>query len=101
MNKNTKQVVYKILENDEYARKNDLYLIQQTLIQMLPCNQGTAFAQVLQGMKYHGISFESITRHRRKFLENHPELKDVKTEKARREEEEVYREEYSTGGYTC
>lgn len=101
MNKNTKQVVYTILENDEYARKNDLYLIQQTLIQMLPCNQGTAFAQVLQGMKYHGISFGSITRHRRRFLELHPELKDAKTEKARREEEEVYREEYSTGGYTC
>ena len=101
MNRNTKKVVYKILENDEYARKNDLYLIQQTLIQMLPCNQGTAFAQVLQGMKYHGISFGSITRHRRKFLELHPELKDAKTEKARREEEEVYREEYSHGGYTC
>lgn len=101
MNKNTKQVVYKILENDEYARKNDLYLIQQTLIQMLPCNQGTAFAQVLQGMKYHGISFGSITRYRRKFLELHPELKDAKTEKARREEEVVYKEEYSHGGYTC
>ncbi len=96
MNKNTKKVVYKILERDELARKDDWYLVQQTLIEMLPCNQGTAFGQVLQGMKYKGISFESITRHRRKFLEKHPELKDNETEQARREEEENYILEYGT-----
>lgn len=96
MNKNTKKVVYKILERDELARKDDWYLVQQTLIEMLPCNQGTAFGRVLQGMKYKGISFESITRHRRKFLEKHPELKDNETEQARREEEENYILEYGT-----
>lgn len=96
MNKNTKKVVYKILERDELARKDDWYLVQQTLIEMLPCNQGTAFGQVLQGMKYKGISFESITRHRRKFLEKHPELKDNETEQLRREEEENYILEYGT-----
>lgn len=96
MNKNTKKVVYKILERDELARKDDWYLVQQTLIEMLPCNQGTAFGQVLQGMKYKGISFESITRHRRKFLEKHPELKDNETEQSRREEEENYILEYGT-----
>lgn len=96
MNKNTKKVVYKILEKDELARKDDWYLVQQTLIEMLPYNQGTAFGQVLQGMKYKGISFESITRHRRKFLEKHPELKDNETEQARREEEENYILEYGT-----
>lgn len=96
MNKNTKKVVYKILERDELARKDDWYLVQQTLIEMLLCNQGTAFGQVLQGMKYKGISFESITRHRRKFLEKHPELKDNETEQARREEEENYILEYGT-----
>ena len=94
MNKNTKKVVYKILEKDELARKDDWYLVQQTLIEMLPCNQGTAFGQVLQGMKYKGISFESITRHRRKFLEKYPELKDSETEQSRREEEENYILEY-------
>ncbi len=94
MNKNTKKVVYKILERDELARKDDWYLVQQTLIEMLPCNQGTAFGQVLQGMKYKGISFESITRHRRKFLEKYPELKDSETEQSRREEEENYILEY-------
>lgn len=96
MNKNTKKVVYKILERDELARKDDWYLVQQTLIEMLPCNQGTAFGQVLQGMKYKGISFESITRYRRKFLEKHPELKDNETEQLRREEEENYILEYGT-----
>lgn len=94
MNKNTKKVVYKILEKDELARKDDWYLVQQILIEMLPCNQGTAFGQVLQGMKYKGISFESITRHRRKFLEKHPELKDSEVEQSRREEEENYILEY-------
>lgn len=94
MNKNTKKVVYKILEKNELARKDDWYLVQQTLIEMLPCNQGTAFGQVLQGMKYKGISFESITRHRRKFLEKHPELKDSEAEQSRREEEENYILEY-------
>lgn len=94
MNKKTKQVVYKILERDKYAREDDWYLVQQTLIEMLNCNQGTAFGQVLQGMKYKGISFESITRHRRKYLEKHPELKDTMTEKVRRQEEENYIIEY-------
>ena len=51
MNKNIKKTVYKILEQDKLAREDDWYLIQQTLMQMLPCNQGTAFGQVLQGMK--------------------------------------------------
>ena len=94
MNRKTKQIVYKILEKDEYARTNDLYLVQQTLIEMLDCNEGTAFGKVLQGMRYKGISFESITRHRRKYLEKHPELKDLKIEKARRQEEKEYRTEY-------
>lgn len=101
MNKNTKKVVYEILENDKYARENDLYLIFEVLNRMIGIDKKTAIITVLNGMKYHGISFGSITRYRRKFLELHPELKDSKTEKARREEEEVYREEYSHGGYTC
>lgn len=90
MNKGTKKVVYRILESDELARKDDWYLIQQVLVEMLPCNQGTAFGQVIQGMKYKGISFESITRHRRKFLEKYPYFKDAKTEAVRTEEREDY-----------
>ena len=95
MNKNIKKTVYKILEQDKLAREDDWYLIQQTLMQMLPCNSGTAFGQVLQGMKVQGISFEAITRQRRKFLEENPQLRVEKVEKARREEEEKYYLEYS------
>lgn len=94
MNKETKKVVYRILESDELARKDDWYLVQRVLVEMLPCNQGTAFGQVLQGMKYKGISFESITRHRRKFLELYPGLKDEETESSRMEERENYILEY-------
>ena len=95
MNRNIKKIVYKILEQDKLAREDDWYLIQQTLIQMLPCNPGTAFGQVLQGMKVQGISFEAITRQRRKFLEENPQLRAENVEKVRREEEEEYYLEYS------
>ena len=94
MNRNIKKTVYKILEQDKLAREDDWYLIQQTLIKMLNCNYGTAFGQVLQGMKVQGISFEAITRQRRKFLEENPQLKVENVEKARREEEENYYLEY-------
>ena len=95
MNRNIKKTVYKILEKDKLAREDDWYLIQQTLIEMLPCNQGTAFGQVLQGMKINGISFEARTRQRRKFLEEHPQLKEQKVEDIRRQEEEEYYLEYA------
>lgn len=95
MNRNIKKTVYKILEQDKLAREDDWYLIQQTLIEMLPCNQGTAFGQVLQGMKINGISFEAITRQRRKFLEENPNEISKETEQIRRQEEENYFMEYS------
>lgn len=95
MNKNIKKTVYRILEKDKLAREDTTYLIQQTLIEMLPCNQGTAFGQVLQGMKYQGISFEAITRAKRKYLEEHPNEISQETEQIRRQEEENYFMEYA------
>lgn len=95
MNRNIKKTVYRILQEDKLAREDDWYLIQQVLIELLPCNPGTAFGQVLQGMKVQGISFEAITRQRRKFLEENPQLKVENVERARREEEENYYLEYS------
>lgn len=95
MNRNIKKTVYRILEKDKLAREDDWYLIQQTLMEMLPCNQGTAFGQVLQGMKIKGISFEAITRQRRKFLEENPQLREEKAEDIRRQEEEEYYLEYA------
>ena len=96
MNRKTKKVVYRILEQDEEARKNDNYLIFRTLNEMTGINKETGIWYVLNNMNYKGISFESITRHRRKFLELHPEFKDDKAEKIRREEEENYILEYGT-----
>lgn len=94
MNRNIKKTVYKILREDKLAREDDWYLIQQALIELLPCNAGTAFGQVLQGMRVKGISFEAITRCRRKFMEENPQLKEQNVEKARREEEQEYYLEY-------
>lgn len=94
MNRGIKKAVHKILLQDEYARQDDWYLIQQVLMELLPCNSGTGFGQVLQGMKVKGISFEGITRARRKFFEQYPQLKVEDVEKARRKEEEKYVNEY-------
>ena len=75
MNKNIKKTVYKILKEDEYAREDDWYLIQQVVIALVPGNSGTAFGTILTEMKYEGISFEAITRARRKVQEEFPELR--------------------------
>ncbi len=95
MNKNIKKTVYKVLKEDDYAREDDWYLIQQVVIALVPGNSGTAFGTILTEMKYEGISFEAITRARRKVQEEFPELRAKKDiEKARREEEENYILEY-------
>lgn len=95
MNKKTKMIVYDILENDKYAREDDNYLIFKTLNAMTGIDKSTAIINVLNNMKYKGISFESITRHRRKWLEKHPEIKEkLKATEKREEEEENYYLEY-------
>ena len=95
MNRNIKPVVYSILRKDKLAREDTMYLVQQTIMQMLDVNQGTAFGIVIQGMKYKGISFEAKTKKKRKFLEEHPDLVDDDTEQIRRQEEQEYEYEYS------
>lgn len=99
MNRGIKKTVHKILLQDEYARQDDWYLIQQVVMELLPCDSGTGFGQVLQGMKIKGISFEGITRARRKFFEQYPQLKVEDVEKARRKEEEKYINEYGRKKY--
>lgn len=90
-----KKTVYRILNEDEYARQDDNYLILRVVQELEPSIAGTAFSNVMQQLSFRGISLEGITRARRKFFEEHPELKVEKAEKARREKEEEYREEYS------
>jgi hypothetical protein len=94
MNKQIKPTVYRILKEDKQAREDDWYLIFKTLQEILPCGQGTAFGSILQGMRYKGISFEAITRARRKFFEENPQYRELDVENIRRQEEEKYYTEY-------
>lgn len=94
MNKNIKKTVYKILQEDEYARGNDNYLILRVVQELEPNLAGTTFVNVMQKLSYREISLEGITRARRKFFEEYPKLKVNKAEQARREEEEKYFLEY-------
>ena len=90
-----KKTVYRILNEDEYARGDDNYLILRVVQELEPAIAGTAFSNVMQQLSFRGISLEGITRARRKFFEEHPELKVEKAKKARREKEEEYFLEYS------
>lgn len=93
MNRKTKKIVYKILDKNEYARENDLLLTFEVLNQMIGIDKKTAIIDVLSGMKVHGISFESITRHRRKWAELHPDIK-IKAKEKRQEVEQEYKQEF-------
>ena len=94
MRNRVKPVVDKILLYDENARMDDNYLILRVIQELEPELAGTTFANVMFGLKFKGISMESITRARRKFFETYPYLKVDKVEKARRRKELEYREEY-------
>lgn len=94
MNKQIKPTVYKILEKEELARKDDNYLILRVVQELVVFDKGTAFVKVLAGMRHKGISFEAITRCRRKFMEENPQYKNLEVENARRIEEENYIMEY-------
>lgn len=95
MNKETRKVVYKILDKNEYARENDLYLTFRVLNRMIGIDKSTAIMTVLHGMEVNGISFGSITRHRRYWLEKHPDIKEkLKATKKRKKEEREYKSEF-------
>lgn len=91
-----RDIVYKTLEEDTRAREDDNYLIYKTVKELFPRLTETYFKTALQTLTKVGISFESITRHRRKFLELHPELKPKQTTKIRKEEEKNYEKEYGS-----
>lgn len=95
MNKNTKDVVYKLLATDERARQDDWYLVETVVCNMLPVHRYTPFTCVGEQMKKYGVSYESITRHRRKFFELNPSLNPDNIDQLRRDEEIIYHEEFS------
>ena len=76
-------IVEEILRNDELSRKDDCYLILQVVRRLYPYDVGEKFETVMFNAKNKGISFESITRIRRKLQEKNPELKDEETAKKR------------------
>lgn len=90
--KNLEKVVKEILENDELARKDDCYLILEVVRRIFPFEVGKTFANVMFNAKSNGISFESITRARRKIQNKYPELKDEEVSAIRNAEQEEYRE---------
>lgn len=95
MNKQIKPTVYKILKEDEYARENNNYLIFKTLNELAGIDKSTAIWSVLNNMKYKGISFEAITRAKRKFFEENPNMKSEKAKEISQVEEERYYMEYA------
>ncbi len=90
MNKLIRKTVYKILDEDEKAREDDNYLILKVVQELEPELAGTTFANVMFNLKYKNISFEGITRARRKWVEEHRDLLNANVENARRKEEENY-----------
>lgn len=95
MNKLIRKTVYKILDEDEKAREDDNYLIFKVVQELEPELAGTTFANVMFNLKYKNISFEGITRARRKWVEEHRDLLNANVEDARRKEEENYFAEYA------
>ncbi len=86
------KIVEEILQEDELAREDDCYLIFKVVQRTNPELAGTAFANVMFNAKAKGISFESITRARRKVQHEHPELVHNETEEARQAEQIEYME---------
>ncbi len=82
--------VKEILKNDELSRKDDCYLILQVISKLYPNEIGKKFETVMFHAKNKGISFESITRCRRKLQEKNPELRDEETVKNRNKKQKEY-----------
>lgn len=88
--KNLEKTVEDILKNDELSRRDDCYLILQVITKLYPYEVGKKFKEVMFNAKNKGISFESITRCRRKLQEKNPELIDEETAKIRNTKQKEY-----------
>lgn len=88
--KRLEEIVEEILRNDQLAREDDCYLILQVISKIYPYEIGKRFETVMFNAKNKGISFESITRCRRKLQERNPELRDEETVKKRNKKQKEY-----------
>ncbi len=91
MNKKIKETVYKILKQDTYARENDNYLIVKVAQELEPQLAGTMFVN----LRFSKLSLEGITRARRSFFKDYPQLKSNEITKIREKEREEYYLEYA------
>lgn len=87
---NLEKIIEPILRKEELARCDDCYLILQVVRKLYPYESGRTFANVMMGAKQKGISFESITRCRRRLQKKYPELKDEYVAQKRDEEQQEY-----------
>lgn len=88
--KKLEKTIEEILREDELARRDDCYLILETIRKIYPYEVGKKFEEVMFGAKNKGISFESITRARRKIQKKYPELKNQEMAEIRNEEQREY-----------
>lgn len=65
-------------------------MILQVVSKLYPYDIGKKFETVMFNAKNKGISFESITRCRRKLQEKNPELRDEETANMRNEKQKEY-----------
>ena len=84
------EVVEQILREDIYSRSNDIYLILKYVLKVYPYEAGRKFEQVMTNMEKKGLSFESITRARRKIQNKYPELKNEKIANLREKKQKEY-----------
>ena len=84
------EVVEQILREDIYSRSNDIYLILRYVLKVYPYEAGRKFEQVMTNMEKKGLSFESITRARRKIQNKYPELKNEKIANLREKKQKEY-----------
>lgn len=90
MRKEVAKVTRQILQNEPYLRENDGYLIRRVVETLEPDLYKKDFKEIMDNLQFYKISCESITRARRKFLEENPTLKIKQVEQVRREKEQEY-----------
>lgn len=84
------EIVEQILREDIYSRNNDIYLILRYVLKVYPYESGKKFEEVMTNIEKKGLSFESITRARRKIQNKYPELRNEKIANLRNEKQKDY-----------
>ena len=84
------EVVEQILRQDKYSRDNDIYLILKYITKVYPYEVGKRFEEAMTNVSKKGLSFESITRARRKIQNKYPELKNDKVANFRDKKQKEY-----------